>query len=330
VTSGLLYFADLVNKRVVNLDEPWVQTLIGPDELRQPFLETGLHNRILDSLRVRNLNLAMGNDVWLRSTEANIQLTGNVTVGKEGPNYVLSGTLQAPRGTYRLMVGVTREFVVSEGTVRYFGTPDLNAELDIHARHVVHPVSRERSEDITVLANIGGTLLVPKLTLSVEDRELSQTEIISYLMFGRSSFELAGNDAALGGRNQAVLQSALAGAVSALSGELERTLVSDLGVPLDYVEIRTGDPADPLSSALFAAGVQIGERTFLTLSAGFCRERQVELSNTIGATLQFRISPEWRTEASFEPVRTCLPISDASTTPKQWQLGLDLFWERRY
>src|SRR2546422_1683756 len=60
---------------------------------------------------------------------------------KERKEYLISGTLQAPRGTYRLKVGpVTREFVVSQGTVRYFGTPDQDAALDIEAKHVVHPV----------------------------------------------------------------------------------------------------------------------------------------------------------------------------------------------
>src|SRR2546429_7291016 len=56
----------------------------------------------------------------------------------------------------RLKVGpVTREFVVSQGTVRYFGTPDQDAALDIEAKHVVHPVptptqrNPERSEEHT-------------------------------------------------------------------------------------------------------------------------------------------------------------------------------------
>jgi len=338
VTSGVLYFADLVNKRVVDLDEPWVATLIDPDELRKQRLEVGLHNRILDSLRVRNLNLAMGSDVWLRSNEANIQLTGTLNVSKQGRNYLLSGSLEAPRGTYRLVVGpVTREFVVTQGTVRYFGTPDLNAELDIQAKHVVHPVpastpsllSNDRG-DVTVIAHIGGTLLVPKLSLSVEGQNLSQTEIISYLMFGRSSFELAGE----GGQRSAITQSVLSSVTSLVSGELERTLVSDLGLPLDYVEIdlRPGDPGTraALQSALLAAGWQIGDRTFLTLNAGFCTGRQVAFSNTLGATLQFRISREWRTEASFEPVRTCgSGLPDAPSNVRR-QLGLDLFWERRY
>ena len=49
--------------------------------------------------------------------------------------------------------------------------------------------------------------------------------------------------------------------------------ISDLGVPLDYVEIRPGAPDDPISGALFAAGWQIGPRTFLIVNAGFCQGR---------------------------------------------------------
>lgn len=328
VNSGELYFADLVNKRVVNLDEPWVATLIAPEELRKQAIDRGFHNRFLDSLRIRNLTLGMGSDVWLRSTEANIQLAGAVNVYKEGENYVLSGTLQAPRGTYRLVIGtvLTREFVVTEGTVRYFGTADLNAELNITARHVVHPVRGpgDRADDVPIVAHIGGTLLVPRLRLSVEGQSLSQTEIMSYLLFGRPAFEL-GQAGVAGG--DALVKSA---AASLLSGELERTLVSDLGVPLDYVEIRPGDPDAPLSGALLAAGWQIGERTFLILNAGFCEGRRLSLSSTLGATLQFRFSPEWRTEASFEPVRACDTRANEASRNAPRQLGFDLLWERRF
>jgi hypothetical protein len=328
VNSSVLYFADLVTKRVVNLDEPWVTTLITPEELRRQDIDRGFHNRFLDSLRIRGLTLTMGSDVWLRSTEANIQLMGSVEVSKEAKTYVLSGTLQAPRGTYRLVVGpVTREFVVTDGTVRYFGTPDLNAELNITARHVLRTVrpTDQQPQDLPINAHIGGTLLVPRLRLSVEGQTLSQTEIMSYLIFGRQTFELG--QTGEGGREMELVKRTLA---SVVSGELERTLVSDLGVPLDYVEIRPGDPDRPLSGALLAAGWQIGERTFLTLNAGFCEKQAISLSKTLGATLQFRISPEWRTEASFEPVRSCGSRDVESLRNVDRQLGLDLLWERRY
>jgi len=320
-TSAVLHFADLVNKRVINLDEPWVQDLIDTTLIRQQRLGPEFQSLFFDSLRIENLRLTMGEDVWLRSNEANIQLNGSVLVNKVRSNYLLSGTLQAPRGTYRLQIGpVTREFVVTQGTVRYFGTPDLDAELDIDARHVVHPLPGPgQTKDITVIAHIQGTLRVPRLTLTAEREDLSQTELISYLMFGKPTFELGGGEGAFV-RNAAA---------SFLAGELERTFVSDLGVPLDYFEIRPGDPTNPFMGAQVAAGWAIGAKTFLVLNAGFCQAQagQNRLMNTLGASLQFRMSPEWRTEASFEPVRTCVTTAGAQA-PRQ--VGFDVFWERRY
>ena len=67
------------------------------------------------------------------------------------------------------------------------------------------------------------------------------------------------------------------------------------------------------------------------LNGGFCQGQSgqgVDVANTLGASLQFRISPEWRTEASFEPVRTCGTTAVPGSSLRQ--MGLDLFWEKRY
>src|SRR3989441_461904 len=190
VTSGVLYFADLVRKRIVNLDE-LVDTAL-TSLIQQQRLGPQFESVFLDSLRIRDLKLDMGSDVWLRSSEANIQLAGTVFLKKERKEYLVSGTLQASRGTYRLKVGpVTREFVVSQGTVRYFGTPDQDAELNIEAKHTLHPVptpAQKNPEDVTVVAHITGTLLVPRVTLEAEKQDFSQTEVISYLLFGKPTF----------------------------------------------------------------------------------------------------------------------------------------------
>jgi translocation and assembly module TamB len=327
VTEGVLHFADLVNKRVVNLDEPWVQDLIDTSLIRTQRLGPEFQSLFFDSLQVKNLQLTMGEDVWLRSNEANIQLSGSVIVNKVRSNYLLSGTLQAPRGTYRLIIGpVTREFVVQRGTVQYFGTPDLDAALDIEANHVVHPLPGPgQPPEITVIAHIGGTLRLPRLTLEAQNANYSQAELISYLLTGRPSVELSGGQRAY----------VYGVGASLLAGELERTVVSDLGVPLDYFEIRPGDPNNPFSGAQVAAGWAIGAKTFLVLNAGFCSAQRARQSsrftNSLGATLQFRFSPEWRTEASFEPVRNCaVGELELNTTTVPRQVGFDVFWERRY
>jgi hypothetical protein len=332
VTSGVLYFADLLEKRIVSLNE------FGDTALASLIEQQGLgpefRSVFLDQLRIVGLNLTMGSDVWLRSSEANIQLTGSTTLSKTGQQYLVSGTLQAPRGTYRLKVGpVTREFVVSRGTVRYFGTPDLDAELDIEARHTVHPAptaAQHNPQDIIVVAHIGGTLSVPKVTLEAEKQDMSETEVISYLLFGRSSLDLSGGQGGLANQ-RALLQSAVS-VFSVVSGELERTLVSDLGIPLDYVEISPGAATDPFSGVQLALGRQLGAKTFLVVNAGFCQGRPVALTNTIGVSLEYRISSAFRTQASFEPVRSCSadPLADPHAITMLRQVGFDLIWERRY
>jgi autotransporter translocation and assembly factor TamB len=334
VTSGVLYFADLVQKRLVNLDELADTSLASI--IAQQRLGPEFENVFLDSLRINELELEMGSDVWLRSDEANIQLAGTVTLSKQRSAYRVSGTLQAARGTYRLKVGpVTREFVVSQGTVHYFGTPDQDAALDIEAKHTVRLApgstpnpSVGNAEEITIVAHITGTLLVPKVTLAAEKGDVSQTELISYLLFGKSSVDLAGGQGGIADQ-RALVQSAL----SVLSGEIEQTIVSG-GVPVDYVEIRPGGavPGDPLQGWQLAVGRQLGPKTFLVVNAGYCGTGQVAVTNALGVSMQYRVSAEWRTEASFEPVLTCSSVTPegglAYTLPRQ--VGLDLFWEKRY
>jgi len=335
VTSGVLYFADLVNKRVINLDspDPWIASLIDTslaDLIRRERLGPAFQSVFLDSLQVNGVQVTMGNDVWLRSSEANIQLAGTLGLDKRLRNYLLTGTLQATRGTYRLALGpVTKDFTVTQGTVKYFGTPDLDAGLDIRATHVVHAAQLTgQPHDVTVTATIGGTLLTPKLTLAADQPNLSQTEIISILLFGQQNVQNTGQ-VGLGNRS-ALLTSAVAGLVS---GQLEQSVVSDLGIPIDYFEFDPGSSTGTLSGAQLAAGWQIGRKTFLVLNAGYagyCPNLNLNLSPTLGASLQFRISPEWRTEASFEPVQSCYGVLSAAGNAPVRQLGLDLFWERRY
>ena len=178
------------------------------------------------------------------------------------------------------------------------------------------------------MAHIGGTLLIPKVTLEGDKIDLPQAEFISYLLFGKSSVELGGEQGSIADQ-RALVQSALA----VLSGEIEQTIVSG-GIPVDYVEIRpgTGEEGGPLIGNLqLAVGRQIGPKTFLVVNAGFCEGRTIA-RGSLGLSLQFRISAEWRTEASFQPVQTCSDAAASetygSTVPRQ--VGFDLFWEKRY
>ena len=328
VDEGYLAFADLVEKRIVNLDDPEFRAVVDSNLAQAAVLGPAPEVVFLDSLRIDNLRVTMGPSVWLRSTEANIQLAGDVTISKSVENvlnpYRLDGTLRAERGTYRLTVGPTsKDFQVTRGEVRFFGTPDLNPQLDIAAEHTVRSV---RGADLVVRARIDGTLLEPILTLESDQRPpLSETEIVSYLLFGRPSSELLGGGTGVRSE-QAVLQGAVAGLAGVAAGQLEQTLVVDLGLPIDYIAIRPGTVGDLLGTLQVEAGRQIGERTFLSVNAPLCEVRRGQL---LGATLAYRLTRTWRLEASVEPVlQECRALGGTPQPTTPYQVGVDLFWQR--
>jgi hypothetical protein len=321
VPRGTLYFADIIGKNLVDLSD----TLVALDStsaaaLRAGHLGPGFENRFLDSLRIRDLDLTMGNDVHLRSTEADIFLSGRVQVQKEADRYRLDGTLRTPRGTYQLFVGPTirKQFTVTRGEVRYFGTPDLNAGLDIDARHQLRG---QRGENVTVFVHVGGTLLAPELRLTSDVQPpLTAEEVISYLVIGAPNVQ-SGRSVGRYGVEESV--STLAAQVS---GQLSSQLMGDLGVPLDYLEIRPQFGLGGVEATEVAIGRQISDRWFVKLNPRFC-SKQAFTAQNIGGSIEFRMSQEWSLLASADPVEVC-QISAAGVG--RLQFGFDLLWEKRF
>lgn len=321
-TRGVLYFADLFQKNIINLEDTLFAGVVDSALMRRQGLGSQFENRFLDSLRIDSLRLEMGSDVWMRSAEANIQLAGVVTVDKVRDQHRLDGTLETPRGSYRLEIGtqaLVRDFNVTRGQVRYFGTPDLDADLDIEARHEVRSI---RGETIAVFVHIGGTLYEPTITLTSDVRPaLSDTEIISYLLFGAPSVQAF--TGTRGAQNRFAAQQVL----NALSGQLEYTLISDLGIPLDYLEIRPGEAVGAIGAGTeIAVGKQfrfLGTTAFLTASQRICPGRVFE---DFGASLEFRLSRQWLLSMSVDPARGCETVGQQN----KYQFGFDLFWEKRF
>jgi autotransporter translocation and assembly factor TamB len=245
-------------------------------------------------------------------------------VSKAAREYQSIGTLQAPRGSYTLKIGpVTRDFTVTKGEVRYIGT--LDAQLDIEARHTVRAV---RGEEIPVIAIIEGTLYAPRLRLESTLRPpISETDLVSYLITGYPANEAT----AIGGSN--ALETGLAYLSSALSSELERTLIQDLGVPIDLIEIRPGVAAGGSTSPTqLAAGWQLGRKTFVTFNAGFCPDLSQISTRNLGAGLEFRFSKEWRLQSTIEPVieRCGSEAVFGIRSRDRYQAGFDILWEREF
>ncbi|MGH7621758.1 MAG: translocation/assembly module TamB domain-containing protein, partial [Gemmatimonadaceae bacterium] len=158
IERATFYLPDLAAKTALSLDptiDPDVGTLVDTNlvEVRRTFL--GQQRRdVQDAIRylqVPSLQVQVGNDVWLRSQEANIKLGGQVALTKEAAAQRFDGTIDVERGTYRLDLGlVQRTFQVDSGTVTFYNDPQQAGTLNIWATYTVRQASQRFDGSIDV------------------------------------------------------------------------------------------------------------------------------------------------------------------------------------
>jgi translocation and assembly module TamB len=288
---GVIYIPDLDDlgtRGVVNLDDPGtfarIDTLFAAERRRMAQQSPLLENLQMD------LAVHVDRDVWLRSIEANIEIYTPIEVGplrvrmNGGPDVLaLEGTINTDRGDYDFM---GRRFRLTRGAVTFQGEPELNPYIQLVAEHEVRVPGREGFEIRVVL---GGTL--EDLSLAIESSAqppISQTDLLSYLAFGRdasSLMQLQGS--ALSGEGGAA--GGLVGNVAGLATQqlatvaldevvrgLERDVAREIGLdviritPADLPpEVFTGSYLDVLRGTEVEAGRYITTRLFVAGQARF-------------------------------------------------------------
>ena len=318
---GRIYIPELIDKRIVDLNEyrDVVDTTVFANRRLVPAPSLFVERLTLDDVRVE-----VGDDVWLRSPEANIKLGGSLAVtraaaprdglgGAAGEaQLALLGSLAVTRGTYRLNLGFAQPiFDVEPGTLRFFGTGDLNPTLDIRAVHTVRQVRQTTNRpDVRVQVNIGGTLAQPTLRLASADTPpIPDTDLVSYLVTGEPASAVLGQTQ--GGEQGAALALRLAG--SLLSGALT-------GGPFDIVQVQTGGVGQGEAESFRASslgilertrlgfGGQLGRRTFYTVTTGLCGLNAPTdpgslslFANGLGFKVERRLTSTLSVELGLEP-----------------------------
>lgn len=284
--------------------------------------------------RLEGLRLRLGNEVRLRSPEANVQLTGEVAVTGTLDAPDVRGEIFAERGTYRLNLGLLqRTFQVDSGFVRMNGPLSIPPTLDIQTSYTIRQAERE---DVRIGARLTGALDQPRLTLSSSDlgTTATETEIISYLLFGAPTFVLDGQSAS-------AVRLATAALVPSLGGAAERALGARLPFlsELQVVTIANDSPRDftlnsfegLLNSFALTAGTQLGTDSYLRLSGGVCRGENraaQSLPAWFGIAAEYR--PRERLSAELSLTPGSAPCSRIGTFTQIYQVGLDLFRDWRW
>jgi hypothetical protein len=352
VDRGTVFIPELITKRLVDLNDPELVDVVDTTIASNRAILPAAPSEFTRNLRLDNVSVNVGDDVWLRSAEANIKLGGslNVTLGRspvtgERSQLALDGQLNAVRGTYRLNVVpfVQPTFDVEQGTLRFFGTPDLDPALDITAINTVRrPRQSLNGQDIRIRATIGGTLSAPSLALSSADNlPLSQSDLLSYLITGEPAFALDYTSAQY--VNQ-LANVAVRSAGNIISSAIPRSVfdVVELQTPalLAPQAPGTADNATFYSNLLNTralVGKQLNNNLFLNFSTGFCAENfrsAASFQRNLGLRLEYRLSQSYTAQLGVEPGTTDLLCSrpGALQTIQQTppQLGIDFLRSWRF
>jgi hypothetical protein len=344
VERGTIYIPDVIKKQIIDLNDPEFQNVADTLLSQNREVLPRAPKAVARNLRLENVTVDIGPDVWLRSSEANVKLGGSLNVTLAPPNpgqapaLALEGQLSADKGTYRLNLVdpfIQPTFDVQSGQLRFFGTPDLNPSLDIRAIHTVRQPSKSvNGRDVRVEVDITGTLAQPKLALKNPDNlPLSESDLLSYLVTGEPAVGLDNTTGQVAGLGVRAIGNIFTNAIP-------RQLV-------DIVELQTAVNTDPTapgastSSPYFGLlntravlGKQLGSRWFLGLSTGLCFVNPGAFKENLGLQLEYRISSLYSAQAAIEPgsSNTRCDKGTALITPTQTpsQLGFDLFRNWRF
>ncbi|MGH7637151.1 MAG: translocation/assembly module TamB domain-containing protein, partial [Gemmatimonadaceae bacterium] len=323
----------------------------------------GTTSRLLESIIIDDVQVTLGDEVWLRSAEADIKLGGTLNVQRRPKRGVsvalgsletdtvfvptLDGVLLAERGTYTLGLGlVRREFQVEGGTITFFGATELPPELNISALHTVRTVT---GNDLRIRVRLSGPLYPnPIVTLeSAESFAQSQSDLVSYLIFGQPNFEL-GNESR--SYVQLAAQTLFPSAQTLLSSQL-RTLV---GSAADFLQLRPGtaDAGEALNennpdgfgtfledffwTSRLGGEKQITDNLFVSLSTGLCpfdpgrSDSEGLFLKGLSGKIEYRLSRDASIKAGKEPstgvCRNSGSLGRVVEAPSQWGLSLFKSW----
>ena len=304
VDQGVIFVEEFARTaEVVDLTDPAffdvVDTML---VATRPALEAA-QNPFIQNLRIDDVDVVIPRDFWLRSREMNVEMGGELIVTFDRPSreVLLVGTLNAIRGAYSAF---GRQFQVREGTVEFVGTPGIDPALDIQA---VHRLRREGGEPLDIQANVGGTLTSLRVDLSSEAQPpIAESDLISYLIFGRPSYALASGETSI---LEGAAGAGVGVGVGAIATQLGQVVAQQFGV--DYFTItqtrEAGDlgPMGGIGGTFAETQIEVGQyladNLFMAIMlrplTGLGARTQTQFP---GARLEWRFADLWMLEGVLE------------------------------
>lgn len=180
-----------------------------------------------DASRPGNIDLdvdvVIPSGLWIRGNNLAVELTGELSLVQKEALPTISGSLQTLQGRFVLL---DRAFTLDRGTVTFYGGDEIDPSLDL--------MMTTNVDGNSVYLSITGTALDPELKLS-SDPEMTDSDIMALLLFGRTGDELDSGQTDLLGKRVASIAASMGGA------KLEAKLAQELGVDMIGIRRSTGD-----------------------------------------------------------------------------------------
>lgn len=340
VREGVLIIPDVgEGKRVTALDDASVLPMVDSARIDEEILPTP--NPFLRNLSL-DVGLRVARDTWVRNTDANVEiytppeadpLRVRYNVGQ--PGLALDGVIHADRGEYEF---AGRIFDLTTGAVTFL-PGSLDPLLQLSANYEVAQRGREA---LVIQIHLTGQLSKPRIALeSTAEPPLSESDLLSYLAFGReSSSVLSSSDAGLTGGNRgigALAQQQIAGmALGTVVNSAMSSLERRGSRALDVFRIRPAQLPDEFAFAgaldNFLRGTEIEAGKYVTTGVFVAAEGSPSGEAWPGLRIEYETATgfSWRAvwEPRFLPNRPSFSLEENARTTRV--LGTFLYWSRRF
>jgi translocation and assembly module TamB len=282
-------------------------TLELPDEIsyRQP---TPLKPEAVEPVQLTSfIDLKLGDNISIDSNGLKGKLSGNFEIRDiPGKATTALGSLFLKEGRYNFRGQVLS---VDRGVLNFNGGPVDNPNLNVRAvRHIgtfgAYKPTGISDQNRIVGINITGTLAKHKLTLFSEPDDITQTDILSYLVLGQSTVGVSGsstNAQALMGAAQALnLTGDGGGTITKLKSQLEKKLgLSELDITSYETKntkvLNQSTPESTIQHTAFVLGRYLSPKLYVNYSFDI-------LDHTNVFRIRYFLNKKWsvQSESSYE------------------------------
>lgn len=322
VKNGVIIVPESDHKQVISARDPALYQVV--DTARVDAADVGLieQSPLMSNLRM-DITVDVARDTWVRTSAANVEIYTppdrglSIQIDQRRRAIGLTGEVATDRGEYEFL---SKRFQIRRGSAVFVGGRNPDPNLQITGEYEVRLAA---SQAINIRVQIGGTLSHPRLALDSDAQPpMSQSDLLSYLAFGRSSsslLQLEGSSLSGGGGGannvagvgaQLVTQQLAAVALGVFVDEFEGQAARSLGAA--YVNVTPADlyteiaQSGEISGFFKGTEVEVGKytdpNTFVALQARLSMFASNPNDRAVpGVRLQRRIGKGFTLDASFAP-----------------------------